>query len=73
MDAWNDRNSTSPPCGDSVDGLPHDCHTETVIKPGRLRRAQNDKLMENFVELTMFFSMIDKKTLGFLVRNILKI
>ena len=36
--------STSPPCGNLVDGLPHDCHTETVAKPGRLGPAQNGKL-----------------------------
>ena len=38
------RHSTSPLCGNLVDGLPHDCHTETVAKPGRLGPAQNDKL-----------------------------
>ena len=39
------RHSTSPPCGNLVDGLPHDCHnTETVAKPGRLTPAQNDEL-----------------------------
>ena len=36
------RHSTSPPCGNLVDGLPHDCHTETVAKPGRLGPAKND-------------------------------
>ena len=28
--------STSPPCGNLVDGLPHDCHTETVAKRARV-------------------------------------
>ena len=38
--------STSPPCGNLVDGLPHACHnTETVAKPGRLGPAQNGKPM----------------------------
>ena len=37
------RHSTSPPCGNLVDGLPHDCHTETVAKPARLGPAQNDE------------------------------
>ena len=26
------RHSASPPCGNLVDGLPHDCHSETVAK-----------------------------------------
>ena len=30
------RHSTSPPCGNLVDGLPHDCHTETIAKLARL-------------------------------------
>ena len=37
--------STSPPCGNLVDGLPHACHTETVAKPGRLGRAGNGEPM----------------------------
>ena len=36
-----ERHSTSPPCGNLVDGLPHDCHTETVAKPGRQGPAKN--------------------------------
>ena len=57
------RHSTSPPCGNLVDGLPHDCHnTETVAKPGRLGPAQNDELMQNFIELTIFWSMFEEKT-----------
>jgi hypothetical protein len=51
---WDEECSTSPSCGNLVDGLPHDCHTETVAKPGRLGLAQNGKLMENFIELTSF-------------------
>ena len=27
------RHSTSPPCGNQVDGLPHDVHTGAVVKP----------------------------------------
>ena len=38
------EHSTSPPCGNLVDGLPHDCYTETVAKPARLGSAQNDEL-----------------------------
>ena len=56
------RHSTSPPCGNLVDGLPHDCHTETMAKPGRLGPAQNGELMENFIELTMFCIMIEEKS-----------
>ena len=56
------RHSTSPPCGNLVDGLPHDCHTETVAKPGRLGPAQNGKPMQNFIELTMFCIMIEEKS-----------
>ena len=52
-----ERHSTSFPCGNLVDGLPHDCHTETVAKPGRLGPVQNGKLMQKFVELSMFCSM----------------
>ena len=50
-----ERHSTSPSCGNLVDGLPHDCHTETVAKPGRLGPAQNDEPMQNFIELSMFW------------------
>ena len=35
------RHSTSPPCGNQVDGLPHDVHTETVAKPARLGPTKN--------------------------------
>ena len=30
------RQSTSPLCGNLVDGLPHDCHTETRAKRARV-------------------------------------
>ena len=46
--------STSPPCGNLVDGLPHDCHMETIAKPARLAPAKNDTTFENFIELSMF-------------------
>ena len=68
-----ERHSTSPPCGNLVNGLPHDCHTETVAKPGRLGAAQNGKLMQNFVELSRFRSMTLKKTQENLVERMLKI
>ena len=55
------KHSTSPPCGNLVDGLPHDCHTETVAKPARLGPAENDETLENFIELLIFCIMIDKK------------
>ena len=42
------RHSTSPPCGNFVDGLPHDCHTETIAKLARLGPAKNGDLMTNF-------------------------
>ena len=35
------RHSTSPPCGNLVDGLPHDCHTETIAKLASLGPAKN--------------------------------
>ena len=54
--------STSPPCGNLVDGLPHDCHTETVAKPDRLGPAQNGKPMQNIIELTMFCITIEEKS-----------
>ena len=58
QDNWGmERHSTSPPCGNLVDGLPHACHAETVAKPGRLGPAQNDKPMQNFLELSRFCSM----------------
>ena len=56
------RHSTSPPCGNLVDGLPHDCHTETVAKPGRLGPAQKGKLMDFFNELSMFCIIFEKKS-----------
>ena len=59
---WMKRHSTSPPCGNLVDGLPHDCHTETIAKPDRVGPAQNGKPMQNFVELSSFCSMTLKKT-----------
>ena len=31
-----ERHSTSPPCGNLVDGLPHDCHTKTIAKRARV-------------------------------------
>ena len=42
------RHSTSPPCGNLVDGLPHDCHTETIAKLARLGPAKNDELVTKF-------------------------
>ena len=41
-----ERHSTSPPCGNLVDGLPHDCHTETIAKLARLGPAKNDTTLE---------------------------
>ena len=40
--------STSPPCGNLVDGLPHDCHTKTIAKLARLGPAKNDELVTKF-------------------------
>ena len=55
--------STSSPCGNLVDSLPHDCHnTETVAKPGRLGPAQYDEPMHFFIELNMFCMMIEEKS-----------
>ena len=54
--------STSPPCGNLVDGLPHDYHTETVAKPARLGPAKNGTTLENFIELSSFFIVFEKKT-----------
>ena len=46
------RHSTSPPCGNQVDGVSHDVqHTETVAKPARPSAAQNDELTHNLIEL----------------------
>ena len=57
-----EKHSTSPPCGNLVDGLPHDCHTETIAKPARPGPAENGKPMENVIELSMFCIIFDKKT-----------
>ena len=43
-----ERHSTSPQCGNLVDGLPHDCHTETIGKLARLGPAKNDELVTEF-------------------------
>ena len=51
---WMKGHSTSPPCGNLVDRLPHACHTKTMAKPVRLGLAQNGKPMQNFLELSMF-------------------
>ena len=40
--------STGPPCGNLVDGLPHDCHTETIAKLVRLGPAENDTTPPEF-------------------------
>ena len=45
------RHSTSPPCGNLVDGLPHDCHTETIAKLARLGPAKNDATPPDFVRV----------------------
>ena len=45
---WMKRHSTSPPCGNLVDGLPHDSHTETIAKLARLGPAKNDELVTKF-------------------------
>ena len=55
------RHSTSPPCGNLVDGLPHDCHTKTIAKLARLGPAKNDATLENFIELSMFWWMTLRK------------
>ena len=52
-----ERHSTSPPCGNLVDGLPHDRHTETVAKPARLGPAKNDDAPLKMFELARFCSM----------------
>ena len=55
------RHSTSPPCGNLVDGLPHACHTETIAKPARLGSAKNRATWENSIELSMFWWMTLRK------------
>ena len=65
--------STIPPGGNQVDGLPPAPSAETVAKPGRLWPAQNDESMQNFIELTMFRSMVEGKTPRSVVRNLLNI
>ena len=45
---WMKRHSTSPTCGNLVDGLPHDCYTETMAKLARLGPAKNGELVTNF-------------------------
>ena len=42
------------PGGNQVDGLPPARHTETVAEPARLGSAENDELMQSFVELARF-------------------
>ena len=59
---WDAGHSTSPPCGNLVDGLPHDCHTETIAKLARLWTAKNGTTLDNFIELTMFCIMIGEKS-----------
>ena len=36
------------PSGNHVDGLPLDCHTETIAKLARLGAAKNDELVTKF-------------------------
>ena len=55
------RHSTSPPCGNLVDGLPHDCHTETIAKLARLGPAKNDTtLTENGRVNNVLLDNLDK-------------
>ena len=56
-----ERHSTSPPRGNLVDGLPHDCHMKTIAKPARLGSAKNGTTLENFIELSMFWWMTLRK------------
>ena len=50
------RHSTSPPCGNQVDGLPPARHTETVAKPARLGPAKNGTTFENFGQVAPYGS-----------------
>ena len=43
--------STRPPCGNLVDGLPHDRHTETIAKLARRGPAKNDELVNKFARV----------------------
>ena len=40
--------SASAPCGNLVDGLPHDCHTKTIAKLARLGPAKNGTTLTKF-------------------------
>ena len=48
------RHSTSPPCGNLVDGLPHDCHMKTIAKLARLGPAKNGELVTKFGRVDKF-------------------
>ena len=62
------KHSTSAPCGNLVDGLPHDCHTETIAKLARLRAAKNGTTLIKFgrVDKVLLDEAIEdaKKTLS---------
>ena len=47
------KHSTSPPCGNLVDGLPHDCHTKTVAK-----RARVEPRTQMHVTMKMLFQIM---------------
>ena len=50
------RHSTSPPCGNLVDGLPHDCHTKTIAK-----RARVEPRTQVHTTMKYMFSIIFRK------------
>ena len=60
--------STSPPCGNLVDGLPHACHTKIIAKLARLGSAKNDTTLTKFgrVDKVLFDDVYEdaKKTLS---------
>ena len=54
---WDDEALYESPCGNLVDGLPHDCHTETMVRradPGPHKMVNYHPKM---IELTMFCSI----------------
>ena len=62
---WTKRHSTSPPCGNLVDDLPRDCHTETQS----IRRTGHPRTSMNFVVSFVFLIKFHIMSYWFAVIN----
>ena len=62
----DERHSTSPPCGNLVDGLPHDCHSE----PRSIGSARHPRTSVNFVIAFLFLIKFYIMVTSFVLLNL---